>query len=875
MVHSLVAESAISVDKDDDSCSLSEIQQFRMEYRNGAESNDSDDGREHHNRQEGLGEAGSVGDGGGDGDGDGDDDDDDDGHDGPNGDDDSDSSVDSIEDIHNYDDPDDPDDPEPDDGDPGENLDDDSTTDEEEENGLVNFNFHNLGLNAVCRSVINCTVREVTALLLALGSKHRMTYDAIIGMMTCFNTLYGRKYLPVDKKVLWRLLGRREVGITKYVYCHNCLRGHGLLRHFPDERLCEGCQTVIRKRFCKVYIKLNLQQQIQNLFRKQKVRNALHYREERELRVPGAMEDILDGTQYRHLREEGNVLAYLFNYSFTFNLDGFRLAKSSTAEAWPIYVKWNELPPKMRQKYMLLAGIWVDLQHPNMNLYLEPFVEQANHLSNVGVSWQPYGQLEEIRSKFVPTCCVVDAQARCSILNLNSPAGYCGCPFCDHRGLYVGGAVHFPYLPPVPVPLRRTHEEIRRCMIAGAANGGRGEGHVLGFKGASQLMLMDHFHLSKGVVTDDMHPFAGVIKHHTEILMTRTVNHRPAYYIGDSIDRIDSRLLTIRTPTHISRKPRSLKRRKKWQSSEWRNWLLYYIIPCMEGILPRIYLTHLQLLAQAIFLISKDVVTDEDCNEAERLFHRYVELFERYFGPENMRYNIHILLHATDCVREWGPMPGQSTSFYEEWNHTLMQTVTSPNARADQIVTRYLMKRFLDNVEDDDGISERVKRKVYIILEDPRLRQNVTVGGITLLGKCFRRAPNERERQLFQRQDQYPDEIIVYKRALLGRIEYRSADYRYAGEETKSDDSHVFTWHDEFAQIITIALVGERDDRRIVLFLNILNTNAHVNRYVCRVAAGEEVVIMDTFQSIRSHAIYCNTPAGSVVMPVSNAWEID
>jgi hypothetical protein len=423
--------------------------------------------------------------------------------------------------IGNEDDPDDPDDPG--NGDPNS---DDSSSDEE----LHNFSLMNEELNIVCRTLTNCTVREVLAVVLALGSRHKMTYDALINLMKAFNTLYGRKYLPIDKKILWRLLGRSEVGILKHAYCSDCHRALGRLHNLADEVRCI-CGVLIKKRFCKYFIELNVKKQILNLLRKQSIRDALRYREERQVRIPGTMEDILDGNQYKHLAENNGVLSSHFNYSYTFNLDGFSTARSSTAEAWPIYLMWNELPPMLRKKHILLAGVWLDKKKPNMNMFLESFVNQANFLSAEGVRWQPAEAKEEVISKFIPTCFVVDAQARCAILNLNGPTGYCACPFCDHGGVYVGGCVHFPILPPVPIPHRRTHLDIVRCMIEASENLA-GRDNVLGFKGASQLMLMDYFNLSKGVVTDDLHPFSGVIEHHTEILLTRTREYEPPYYFG-------------------------------------------------------------------------------------------------------------------------------------------------------------------------------------------------------------------------------------------------------------------------------------------------------------------------------------------------------
>ncbi|KAK3913937.1 Biotin synthase [Frankliniella fusca] len=145
----------------------------------------------------------------------------------------------------------------------------------------------------------------------------------------------------------------------------------------------------------------------------------------------------------------------------------------------------------------------------------------------------PDGEVE-VRRKFVCTCCVVDAQARCIIVNQMSPSGHFACPFCLHSGLSSGGAVHYPILPPIPFPERRTDAGIRACMReAGNDHFPPGQDHVQGFKGPSWLMNLAHFSLGKGIVTDDLHPFSGVIEGHTKLLFTRTRDYIPPYYIGD------------------------------------------------------------------------------------------------------------------------------------------------------------------------------------------------------------------------------------------------------------------------------------------------------------------------------------------------------
>ena len=193
----------------------------------------------------------------------------------------SENEVEEVDEIMNVnevndDDPDDPIDP----GNPG------AAEDSDNSDEGVNFNLVNAQLNVVCHSIRYCSLSEVLALMLALTSKHRLTYDALLCNMRLFSTIYGRRYLPLDKKQLWALLGRREVGIKRYVYCQTCLRGHGRLRQFPAELQCR-CGTLIRKRFCKIYIDLSILKQIEDLLKGPRIRNALAYRQVRHRRVAG------------------------------------------------------------------------------------------------------------------------------------------------------------------------------------------------------------------------------------------------------------------------------------------------------------------------------------------------------------------------------------------------------------------------------------------------------------------------------------------------------------------------------------------------------------------------------------------------------------
>lgn len=118
-----------------------------------------------------------------------------------------------------------------------------------------------------------------------------------------------------------------------------------------------------------------------------------------------------DGSLYQQLAQVGGILGNPYNFSYIFNTDGCNPTKRGSIKMWPIYIRINELPPDMRQKFHFIAGVWIDHVDPNFQAFFKPFVRQANILSTRGITWRPDG-VNEVNSKFVPLAHCVDSPAR-------------------------------------------------------------------------------------------------------------------------------------------------------------------------------------------------------------------------------------------------------------------------------------------------------------------------------------------------------------------------------------------------------------------------------------------------------------------------------
>ncbi|XP_077516595.1 uncharacterized protein LOC144127293 [Amblyomma americanum] len=144
---------------------------------------------------------------------------------------------------------------------------------------------------------------------------------------------------------------------------------------------------------------------------------------------------------------------------------------------------------------------------------------------------------------------------------------------------------------------------------------------INGFKGPSALMNLGGKDLVNGFSVEYMHSvLLGVVRQVTETILS-TSNSGQHFYVGrpSTLEDIDSRLLAIKHPHCVTRLPRPIRERGHWKASEWRQWILFNALPCLEGILHPDYWRHLCKLSEALHILLREELTLSEIAKAGNL----------------------------------------------------------------------------------------------------------------------------------------------------------------------------------------------------------------------------------------------------------------
>ncbi len=66
------------------------------------------------------------------------------------------------------------------------------------------------------------------------------------------------------------------------------------------------------------------------------------------------IKDVFDGKIYENLQEDMDT----DDLTYTMNTDGCKTGKSAKISISPFFIRVNEFPPNLRQKHIILAGLY-------------------------------------------------------------------------------------------------------------------------------------------------------------------------------------------------------------------------------------------------------------------------------------------------------------------------------------------------------------------------------------------------------------------------------------------------------------------------------------------------------------------------------------
>lgn len=154
------------------------------------------------------------------------------------------------------------------------------------------------------------------------------------------------------------------------------------------------------------------------------------------------------------------------------------------------------------------------------------------------------------------------------------------------------------------------------------------------------------------------------------------------WYIGSQITNMDRDLLSIIPPGTVPQVPRSLTQHKFWKAHECQRWLLYYSLSVLKGILPQKYHSRWALLIEgACTLLGSELTTDQISHAHDALVY-FVGGAQSLYGEENMTFNVHSLLHLSQCC---GPLWAHSAFMLAEFNGFPLKQVKCIQAIPQQI----------------------------------------------------------------------------------------------------------------------------------------------------------------------------------------------
>ena len=385
--------------------------------------------------------------------------------------------------------------------------------------------------------------------------------------------------------------------------------------------------------------------------------------------------DIYDGNVWKEFMTYNGkpFLADPFTWCVTLNVDWFQPFTHVCDSVGAIYLVVQNVPRKERYRWenMILVGVIPGPKEPSLNInsYLTPLVEELKSFwTGVRLLSPKYGS---VVIKIALTCVACDLPATRKVCGFKSHNATKGCSRC----LKTFATNEFAQKPDYSGfdtsmwPKRSIESHREQSKKHGLANT-KGEQKQIEEKFGlrySILLELPYFNPIRFAVIDPMHNlFLGTAKY----VMHYWINH--SIISNDQLQLMDNRVSEIHVPWSVGRLPTKISSGfAGFTADQWRNWTVIYSPVVLRGIVPNQHLQYWLLFVKSCILLSSRALLHSNIVQSHEYLKLFCINFQRVNGKESCTPNMHLHLHLSECLLDYGPVYGFWCYAFERFNGTL------------------------------------------------------------------------------------------------------------------------------------------------------------------------------------------------------------
>ncbi|XP_062716890.1 uncharacterized protein LOC134292137 [Aedes albopictus] len=516
--------------------------------------------------------------------------------------------------------------------------------------GTLNDLFSSVIANKQFKCMSDLKYSEVLFMVMNFYIRHGLTQSALEDLLKLLNVITGVKTFPETFSSFLAQVRMNPYNSYRVYFCTNCHLDYG--KDEPKVNVkCPVCDSNEKDFFLVIPIEQQIREMVTQ-FNDKIVKYAQTIEKDK-------LADINRG-QYAKEKLAGETRTVL---TLSANTDGAAAYKSTTQKPlYPVFLTLNNLPPvdRFSKHNLIVNALWLSKGEPNTNLLFKYLCLELIHLEKTGININ--GSVYSIMLLQVN----LDSVARCKVQNLKQFNGNYGCTYCLHPGDLKESGTSRCY--PIRKQVAARQNNTTRKQMDEMCRDGNEKFGVLGKTVFASLRAFD---VISSFPPDYMHAvLLGVMKQ-VWTMWTESEFHKQPFYIGNSLQEVEKRLLSFRPPSSFARYPRQLKEFKKYKANEWEAILLHYIYPALKGILPQVYLDHIMLLSSSIFKLLSPKLNESTINGCDKQLKQFETKFQTLYGRESMTYNVHLVRHLIQAVRNFGALYNFSLFPYESGSYKI------------------------------------------------------------------------------------------------------------------------------------------------------------------------------------------------------------